>query len=145
MEESKGSSGERELTFSLRFRKSDLEAKRKDSEYQAQKRTAQSKHLYFQMYHNGVLKTCSVSTRLVHFHGPHSVTDFVTIRARILKGVGVVSTLNMIPHILATVMNKLVADVASPPRRLSFHLFTEVEQIFRRAQFPCRRGSFKCL
>ena len=86
-----------------------------------------------------------MSTRLVHFHGPHSVTDFVTIRARILKGVGVVSTLNMIPHILATVMNKLVADVASPPRRLSFHLFTEVEQIFRRAQFPCRRGSFKCL
>ena len=76
---------------------------------------------------------------LVYFHGPHCVAHLVAGGAGVLKSIGIVATFNVVAHILSTSVSKLVAQAARPSGHLTLPLLTEVEQVLRRVQFPCRR------
>ena len=73
-----------------------------------------------------------MSTGLVHFKGSHCVANFVTTRAGVLEGWGVVLGLHMVPHILSASVGKLVANVAGPLALIPLLLHTAAKEILRR-------------
>ena len=66
----------------------------------------------------------------MHLQCSHSVADFVTRRAGVLKGCRVVSRLHMVPDVLSAAVCELVAEPARPfPLRLVPD--AELEQVLR--------------